>query len=102
MTNRTKRGQALHDKTVAKWADQLKGPGKQILADLPDHKRPPMIGGFIPDVAVKQGGKIKLIGEVETPSTIKTDKDQQEAFKTAAKKLGVDFKLKIAKEKRRK
>ena len=101
MILRTKRGQALHDKTVARWANRLKGPGKQILADLPDHKRPPKIGGFIPDIAVKQGGKIKLIGEVETPSTVKTDRDQQEAFKTAAKKLGVDFKLKVAKEKRR-
>lgn len=39
MINRTKRGQVLHDKVVAKWADNLRGPRKQILADLPGQIR---------------------------------------------------------------
>lgn len=100
MADRTKRGQALHDKTVAKWADQLRGPGKQVLADLPDHKKPPVVRGYVPDVVVKQGGRVKLIGEVETRSTLKSDLDQQQAFRKAANRLGAEYKLKIAKEKR--
>lgn len=100
MANRTKRGQALHDRTVARWANKLRGPGKQVMADLPDHKKPPVISGYVPDIVVKQGGKIKFIGEVETLSTVEADTDQQEAFKKASNRLGADFKIKIAKEKR--
>jgi len=101
MADRTKRGQTLHDKTVAKWVNQLRGSGKQVLADLPDHKKPPAVRGYVPDVVVKQGGRIKLIGEVETRSTLKSDLDQQQAFRKVADKFGADFKIKVAKEKRR-
>lgn len=101
MAQRTKKGQKIHDEAVARWASRLKGPGKQVLTDLPDRKKPPKIGGKTPDIVVKRGGKVKLIGEVETRATVKTDKLQQETFKKAAKKLGAEFKLKIAKEKRR-
>lgn len=100
MANRTKRGQALHDKVVAKWADKLRGPGKQVLVDLPGQKRPPKVGGDIPDVVMKQRGRIKVIGEVETLATVQSDKEQQNTFREAARRLGAEFKLKIAKEKR--
>lgn len=100
MADRTKRGQALHDKIVAKWADQLRGPGKQVLVDLPDHKKPPVMRGYVPDVVIKQGGKVKFIGEVETSATLRSDLDQQQAFEKAANRFGADFKIKLAKEKR--
>src|SRR3990167_6468891 len=98
MAQRTKRGQKVHDDAVAKWAENLKGPGKTIYADLPGRKKPPKIGSKNPDVVVKQRGKTKLIGEVETLSTVKADKPQQNTFRNAAKKLGAEFKIKIAKE----
>jgi len=100
MALRTKRGQKVHDQKVAQWVNRLKGPGKKVLADLPGYDKPVPVFGRIPDVMVKQGGKIKMVGEVETPSTVRTDKPQQDLLKRGAQKLGANFKLKIAKEKR--
>ncbi len=100
MTIRTKRGQKAHDQKVALWASRLNKPGDKVLADLPGHEKPDMVGGRIPDVMVKQGRKIKMVGEVETPSSLKGDRSQQEALKRGSKNLGADFRMKIAKEKR--
>lgn len=50
MAFRTKRGQAIHDKKVANWAARLKGPGKQVLADLPGYQKPDPVYGRIPDI----------------------------------------------------
>jgi len=100
MALRTKRGQAKHDQKVADWATRLKGSGKQVLADLPGYQKPDPVYGRIPDVMIKQGGKIKVVGEVETPTSIKDDQSQLNLLKQGAKQLGADFRLKIAKEKR--
>lgn len=102
MATRTKRGQARHDKKVSQWANRLKGPGRKVLADIPGYEKPNLVYGRIPDLMVKQGGKIKVVGEVETPSSIKKDSSQLETLEKGAKKLGADFRLKIAKEKRKK
>jgi len=100
MAFRTKRGQAKHDQKVADWAIRLKGRGKQVLADLPGYQKPEPVYGRVPDVMLKQGGKIKVVGEVETPSSIVDDQQQISSLKHGAKQLGADFRLKIAKEKR--
>ena len=102
MALRTKRGQRTHDQKVGQWVNRLKGPGKKVLADLPGYEKPEPVNGRIPDVMVKQGGKIKMVGEVETQSTLKDDESQQESLKRGAQNLGADFRLKIAKEKRSK
>ncbi len=102
MAYRTKRGQRVHDQRVAQWANVLKGRGKTVLADLPGYDKPDPVYGRIPDLMVKQGGKTKMVGEVETPSTLKIDQPQQESLKRGAEKLGADFRLKIAKESRNK
>lgn len=101
MGKRTKRGQKAHDQKVAEWANQLRRPGKTVLADLPGYKKPRSVGGKIPDVMVIQGKKVKMVGEVETPGSVKDDSAQQKALEQGAKARGADFKLKIAKEKRR-
>jgi len=100
MAFRTKRGQVKHDQKVADWVNRLKGPGKQVLADLPGYQKPDPVFGRIPDVMVKQGGKVKVVGEVETPISLKDDQSQISALKQGAKHLGASFRLKIAKEKR--
>lgn len=100
MALRTKRGQKMHDLRVGQWAKRLKGPGKTVLADLPGYGKPDPVSGRIPDVMVKQGRKVKMVGEVETPSTVKTDKSQQDSLKHGAQRLGANFRLKVAKEKR--
>lgn len=101
MAHRTKRGQAIHDRKLSNWVNRLRESGNQVLADLPDHPKPPIVGGRTPDLVVKQGGKIKVIGEVETPSSLKKDRSQQRDLREAAMRYGADFRLKIAKEKRR-
>jgi len=100
MAQRTKRGQKKHDEKVLQWANRLKGQGKKVMADLPGYEKPDRVGGRIPDVMVKQGKKVVMVGEVETPVSLKTDESQQKTLKSGAKKLGADFRLKVAKEKR--
>lgn len=100
MANRTKRGQKTHDDKVSQWASRLKGLGKKVMADLPGYEKPDKVGGRIPDVMVKRGRKVVMVGEVETPASLKIDKSQQNSLKRGAKNLGADFRLKIAKEKR--
>ncbi len=102
MALRTKRGQKTHDTKVSQWANRLKGPGKTVLADLPGYNKPDPVHGKIPDVMVKQGSKIKMIGEVETPTSLKGDDSQLKSLKQGAQKLNADFRLKMAKEKRKK
>lgn len=101
MYKRTKRGQKSHDDKVATWAIRLKKPGKKVLADLPGYQKPDKVGGRIPDVMVKQGNKIEMVGEVETPTSMGKDKSQIAALKSGSKSLGTTFRVKIAKEKRR-
>lgn len=101
MALRTKRGQATHDKKVANWVNRLKGQGNQVLADLPGFQKPDKVQGRVPDVMVKQGKKIKMVGEVETPFSLNNDQFQLNALKQGAKQLGAKFTLKIAKEKRK-
>ncbi len=101
MAHRTKRGQAMHDRRVAEAARRLLAQGLKVTADLPGHRRPPVIGGHIPDIVATDGRKI-LIREVETPATARSDAQQLAAFRLFAQRnVGVDFRVLLAKEKRR-
>lgn len=100
MAKRTKRGQKTHDEKVNQWASRLKGPGKKVMADLPGYEKPDKVSGRIPDVMIKRGKKVVMVGEVETLTSLKIDESQQKALKRGAKNLGANFKLKVAKEKR--
>lgn len=98
MAKRTKRGQKTHDEGVLKWVKQLEKKGFDVMADLPGYEKPDKIKGRIPDVLAKEKNKTVLIGEVETPASLKADEQQQKLLKQGAKNLGAKFKMKIVKE----
>lgn len=93
--SRTKAGQKKHDERVLKSAEYYEKQGYKVSVDLPNHDKPKKIGGFIPDLIAKKKGE-EIIVEIETKSTIKSDKDQHQAFKEYADKSeGRKFKKKI-------
>ena len=96
-TTRTKIGQAKHDKKVQQRFDYYKKQGASYLrADLPGGAKPPKLGRKIPDLYVRLDGEL-IVDEIETPSTVKSDQKQQEAFKKVVKEKGGKFKIIIAK-----
>ena len=99
MAHRTKTGQETHDRKVGEVARRLSRQGYRVEADLPGSKKPPSIGGRIPDVVAKKGNRT-LIREVETPGTVTKDKAQHAVFrKHAGQKPGTDFRVLLAKKK---
>ncbi len=67
---RTKENQGKHDTGVANWAKQVIAAGWRIVKfDLPSNVKPPMVGGFIPDIYAAHNGKSYII-EVETADSV--------------------------------
>ena len=99
MAHRTKQGQEIHDSKVAETARRLERQGFDVQADLPGHARPPMMGGHIPDIVARKPGKT-LIREIETPSSLKSDADQQDALREAAQARGADFRVLVARSRK--
>ena len=98
MGHRTKLGQEVHDRKVGEVARRLEQAGFDVSADLPGHRRPPALGGHVPDVVAVKGNRI-LIREIETQGTIAADRTQHEAFQRAADQAGADFRVLKAKKK---
>lgn len=96
MTKRGKVGQAKHDNKVRQELEKLKDEEYRVWADLPGRARPPKVGGVIPDIYARKGKKL-IIEEIETKSTLKLDRKQQEKIKKGTKELGGIFKVKLAK-----
>lgn len=96
MAKRGKIGQAKHDTKVKSELEKLIGGGFRVRADLPGRARPPKIGGVIPDIYARKRKKL-VVEEIETASTKESDKPQQQKLKKGTKKLGGEFKIKIAK-----
>ena len=102
MARRAKKGQEAHDAKVAETAKRLSRQGYSVKADLPgsEYQRPKAINGRVPDIVARKGGKT-VIREVETPSTVRSDKSQQEVFrKHAEKKSNTEFRVLVAKKKK--
>jgi len=95
MAKRGKIGQAKHDRKVFKEMEILKDEGFRVKADLPGRAKPPKIGGRIPDIVARKNKKL-IVEEIETKSTLKSDKNQQKKLREGTKKLGGKFKIKIA------
>ena len=95
MAKRGKIGQAKHDKKVQERLDFYKDKNFRVKADLPGRAKPPKIGGRIPDIVAKKGKRL-IVEEIETVSTKKSDKIQQQRLETGTKKLGGEFKIIIA------
>jgi hypothetical protein len=62
---RTKEGQQKHDNAVAFYSSELAKNKYIVYVDLPNMKKPGMIGGFIPDVYAILGNN-EIVVEVET------------------------------------
>jgi len=103
MIPRKKAGQSEHDKHVRVCANQLKRKGFSVKADVSGFQKPFSIGKNkrIPDIEARKGNRCKLI-EVETESSLYTDKKQQSTFRrSAAQRKGTTFQIEMPKRKRR-
>lgn len=99
MAKRNPIQQTKHDKKVRKIAQQYKNQEFKVKADLPGFERPECIGKYRrrPDVEAVKGRKREIV-EVETPETLKTDKDQHATFERhAAHKRNTKFRIEVAK-----
>jgi hypothetical protein len=96
MAKRGKTGQTRHDAKVQQRMKQLQGQGFRVWADLPGRGKPPKVGGRIPDIYARRG-KDLVVEEVETPGTLKSDKQQQEMLREGTTKRGGRFTVRIAK-----
>lgn len=96
MSKRGKVGQAKHDNKVQQRLDYYKNKDFWVRADLPGRSKPPKVSERIPDIYARKGKKL-VVEEVETPNTLKSDKEQQQKLKSGTEKLGGEFKIKIAK-----
>ena len=99
MAKRTSSGQSKHDAKVRQTARQLQGQGWKVEADVRGFPSPAAIGKGkrVPDVVASKGGRHKII-EVETPDTLKTDKEQHAAFRrSAAQRRNTSFNIEVAK-----
>jgi hypothetical protein len=87
--------QSTHDRRVRQEAERLRRNGWNVRADLPGYRKPYPIGqgGVTPDVEAVKSGRRKLI-EVETPNSVKADKDQHSTLcRSAAQKSNTTFKI---------
>lgn len=103
MTRRKKADQSEHDRCVREHANKLKRNGYSVRADILGFKKPDPIGKDkrIPDIEARKGSRCKLI-EVETESSLYTDKKQQSTFRrSAAQRKGTTFQIEMPKRKRR-
>jgi len=100
MAKRTEREQNTHDRKVREIARQLKKQGYAVRADgVRGYKPPRPIGKEMrrPDIEATRSGVRKII-EVETPSSLRSDKEQLKTFtRHAAQKRGTSFKVVVTK-----
>lgn len=84
---RSKRSQSKHNSQVRKEVKKLEDQGYKVKADIPGYHQPNTTGGYRPDY-VGTKGKKRIIGEVETPDSVDSARDQkqQKAFQQAAKR----------------
>lgn len=97
---RPAREQSRHDEAIRRSAAQYKARGYNVQADVPGYKRPDAVGGRRPDLIVRKGRDKKII-EVETPNTLSSDRAQQQALRRGAERMGADFRVVVAKPRRR-
>ncbi len=97
MAKRTKQQQTKHNKKVKSIAEWHKARGAKVKAAVDGFDTPKSRGGRVPDLEIEKARK-KIIGEVETPETIKKDEKQHEALKKSAdRSKKTKFKLWVTK-----
>lgn len=77
--------QNKHDRKVRQIAKKLEKDNWNVQADISGYETPESIGNEnrIPDIVASKKGAKRII-EVETPRSVKKDKDQQETFRRSA------------------
>lgn len=99
MAKRTGKEKTTHDRKVKRLASEYKKKGYSVQASSGRHPAPDAIGRSkkIPDVVARKSGRITIV-EVETPKSLKTDKNQLQTFaRYAAKHRDVDFEIVVTK-----
>ena len=103
MADRTSREKSTHDRKVREIARRLKTEGYIVRADgVRGYARPRPIGRQMkrPDIEATRSGVRKII-EVETPSSLRSDKEQLKTFtRHAAQKKGTRFAVVVTKPRR--
>ena len=90
--------QNKHNREVKRLANEYKGKGYQVEADIQGFSQPQTIGGFRPDISAKKGGQETIV-EVETLDSVDSTRDvkQQSAFQDwAGQDTKHHYKRKIA------
>lgn len=98
MPKRTPEEQSRHDQAVLRSAAQYRARGYRVQADVEGFDRPDLIRGRRPDLIVQKGRERKVI-EVETPSTVESDRAQREALRRGAQAMGAEFRTVVTKAK---
>ena len=96
MPKRTPQEQSRHDQAVRRSAAQYQARGYRVQADVEGYDRPDLIRGRRPDLIVQKGRERKVI-EVETPSTIESDRAQRETLRRGARAMGAEFRTVVTK-----
>ena len=103
MANRTSREQSTHHRKVREIARHLRMEGYTVRADgVRGYARPRPIGRQMkrPDIEATRLGVRRII-EVETPSSLRSDKEQLKTFtRHAAQKRGTKFEVVVTKPRR--
>lgn len=97
--SRQNKNQSAHDRRVRDLANEFKGKGWKVQADLPNFDQPDPIGndGRIPDILATRGNRTKII-EVETPGTVDSHQEQHSTFRrSAAQRENGEFELVVTK-----
>jgi len=99
---RTPKEQSSHDRKVKEIARNLKKEGYSVKADVGRYDKPASIGKNrrIPDIEASKSGHRRII-EVETPKSLRTDKEQIKTFiRHAAHKKRTSFDIIVTKPKK--
>ncbi|MBA7634829.1 hypothetical protein ES703_42427 [subsurface metagenome] len=78
---RSDKEQSTHDRKVREIARNLKKQGYSVKADVSRYAKPASIGKYKrrPDIEATKSGQRRII-EVETPRSLRTDKEQIKTF----------------------
>jgi hypothetical protein len=80
MAKRSRSEQSKHNRAVKIEAERYKRKGWKVQADLPGYPKPSEIEGRRPDIKATRPGTTHIV-EVETPSSMKSDKGQHSTFR---------------------
>lgn len=100
MAKETTPEKSTHDRKVREKARELKKQGYEVRADIRGYDKPRPIGTTkrIPDIEATRGTSRRIIVEVETPGSLRKDKEQLKTFtRHAAQKRGTKFEVVVTK-----